>query len=197
MYQLSRLLVKQTQIVYCRWWFKLTNMPNYLPYILVLCVVSKVTVSLKLIYSTCWLAWTKSTARPSPPSLSRVTTGKSRVCFYGRCCSCTCRREAARTSATRDPFIPLPHATCNQRCRKLPPSRPVRVRCCRITPPDPDAQTQSTDPASRPTWLALQLVGPWGPRAPVLKGPLLLLVPTRPDQSTHQLNRRQFILYHL
>jgi hypothetical protein len=40
-----------TNIVHYRWWFEPTNMSNGLSYILVLCVVSKVTASPKSMYS--------------------------------------------------------------------------------------------------------------------------------------------------
>ena len=53
-------------IVHCRWWFEPTNMPNGLSYILVLCVVSKVTASPKSMYSACWLAWDQNMLKIFP-----------------------------------------------------------------------------------------------------------------------------------
>jgi hypothetical protein len=58
-------------IVHCRWWFEPTNMPNGLSYILVLCVVSKVTASPKSMYSACWLAWDQNMLKIFPSLSSR------------------------------------------------------------------------------------------------------------------------------
>ena len=63
-------------IVHCRWWFEPTNMPNGLSYILVLCVVSKVTASPKSMYSACWLAWDQNMLKIFP-SLSSWKSEKN------------------------------------------------------------------------------------------------------------------------
>jgi hypothetical protein len=53
-------------IVHCRWWFEPKNMPNGSSYILVLCVVSKIIASPKLMYSACWLAWDQNMLKIFP-----------------------------------------------------------------------------------------------------------------------------------
>jgi hypothetical protein len=63
-------------IVHCRWWFKPTNMHNGLSYILVLCVVSKVTASQKSMYWACWLAWDQNMLKIFP-SLSNWKSEKN------------------------------------------------------------------------------------------------------------------------